>query len=232
MQQIIAFGGRGFSSDAEDVLLDEYILKQTNAARPNVCFLPQASGDSESYTVAFYAAYARYNCKPSHLTLFARTPDLRDLLPRQHIIYVGGGNTRSMLALWRDWGIVEILREALETGTILTGPSAGAICWFEQGITDSMAGRLAVLPCMGFLNGSCCPHYDGEPDRRPAFHDFLTRGEILPGYAIEDQVGIHFRDGEVHKVIRSRPSAQAYRMDMLNGEVVETPLAAESLDAN
>lgn len=230
LRQIIALGG--FSPvEPENPALDQYVLKQTGTAQPKVCFLPTASGDADRYVLNFYAAFSRYDCRPTHLTLFGRTPDLRQLLLQQQVIYVGGGNTRSMLALWREWDMVEILHEAWDAGIILAGVSAGAICWFEQGITDSLAGKLSVLNCLGFLKGSCCPHYDGEADRRPAFHELLLRGEISPGYAIDDGAALHFRDGEIVRVVASRLSAKAYRLEATHSGVMETPLRVDYIGA-
>jgi dipeptidase E len=110
---------------------------------------------------------------------------------------------------------------------VLAGISAGAICWFEQGITDSLAGKLSALNCLGFLKGSCCPHYDGEADRRPAFHELLLREEIFPGYALDDGAALHFHDGEIARVVASRPTAKAYRLESISGAVVEEPLRAD-----
>ena len=116
-----------------------------------------------------------------------RTPELRDFVLEQDVIYVGGGNTRSMLAVWREWGLPELLREAWQAGSVLAGISAGALCWFEQGVTDSGADALYAIDGLGFLPGSCCPHYDGEADRRPGYRALLESGKIAPGLAIDDE---------------------------------------------
>jgi peptidase E len=137
---------------------------------------------------------------------------LRGYLLSQDVIYVGGGNTKSMLAIWKDWGLPELLYEAWQNGVILAGVSAGAICWFEQGVTDSYADELMVLNCLGFLRGSCCPHYDGKAEQRPALHKFMQSGSILPGYALDDGAAIHFYDQGVHQIVSSRPDARAYRL--------------------
>jgi len=224
MSQIIALGGAGFADDSAHNAINQYILKQTNAARPNVCFVPTATGDAEGYTLGFYAAFSKLNCSLTHLSLFTRTPDLRELLLKQQVIYVGGGNTRSMLAVWRGWGIDQILYEALEAGIVLCGTSAGAICWFEQGVTDSMAGSLAVLDCLGFLNGSCCPHYHSEADRQPSLHAFLKSGAISAGYALDDFAGVHFQDGKLLHTMASQAGAQAYYVSAAGGKVKEEAL--------
>ena len=229
MQQIIALGGGGFSMEPDNPLLDRYLLEQTKASRPAICFLPTASGDASPYIVNFYTAFAGMDCTPSHVTFFSRTPDLREVLLNQDIIFVGGGNTKSMLAVWREWDLPVILRQAWEAGIVLAGISAGAICWFEQGITDSGAGGLAVMECLGFLPGSCCPHFDGEKERRPAFHRFLSGGEILPGYALDDGVAIHFTGSELHRIVSSRPDARAYCISVSGDTAQETPLPTEYL---
>lgn len=205
--------------EPENLSLDRYILEQARVARPAVSFLPTASGDADSYIVRFYVAFSELDCNPSHLSLFRRTPDLRSYLLNQDVIYVGGGNTKSMLAVWRVWGIPELLREAWESGVVLAGISAGAICWFEQGVTDSFADKLTALDCLGFLRGSCCPHYDGEAERRPTYHELLLQGESSPGIAIDNGVAVHFVDGEIHSIVASRAEAKAYGVRVADGSV-------------
>lgn len=227
---IIAMGHGGFSLDPDDPILDRYILKQTGTARPQVCFLPQAAGESQEYLVKFYRSFAALGAEPSDLSLFRLpTADLADFLLEKDVLYVGGGNTRSMLALWRAWELDVILRQAWEAGVVLAGLSAGAICWFESGVTDSVPGALTALPCLGFLPGSCCPHYDTEPDRRPSYHRLVREGQLGPGYALDDGAAIHFVDDEVHAVLSSRASATAYRVAREEGAVHETALDSVSL---
>ncbi len=138
-------------------------------------------------------------------------------------------DSKSMLAVWREWLLPEILREAWESGIVLAGISAGAICWFEQGVTDSFADQLRVLDCLGFLPGSCCPHYNGEAERRPAYHRLLRQGAIAPGFSIDDGAAIHFMSTQVHRVVASRKGATAYRVYTMGAEVREEPLAVEHL---
>lgn len=228
-RQIIALGGGGLSQDPRDSLLDRYVLARAGVPEPRVAFVPTASGDADSYLVRFYAALSGLRCRPSHLPLFRRTPELRAYLLAQDIIYVGGGNTKSMLGVWREWGLPELLREAWISGVVLAGVSAGAICWFEQGVTDSFADQLRGLPCLGLLSGSCCPHYDGEAERRPSYHELLRQGEIVAGIAIDNHVGVHFLESEIHQVVSSRQGATAYRVRLRDGEVSEEPLSALSL---
>jgi dipeptidase E len=231
-RQIITLGGGGFAVDPTNLALDLYILAQARNPEPAVAFLPTATGDADSYIVRFYAAYLGLSCRPSHLSFFRRTPDLRSYLLAQDVIYVGGGNTKSMLAVWREWSLPEILREAWESGIVLAGISAGAICWFEQGVTDSWADQLRALTCLGFLPGSCCPHYSGEAEHRPAYQRLMHNKEILPGFAIDDGAAIHFINDEVHRVVASRKGATAYRVHVTDGVVREDPMPVEYLSSS
>ena len=209
--------------EPENLTLDRYVLAQARTPELAVAFVPTASGDADSSLMRFYTAFTGLPCRPSHLPLFRRTPDLRAYLLAQDVIYVGGGNTKSMLAVWREWALPELLREAWTSGIVLAGISAGAICWFEQGVTDSFTGPLRPLACLGFLPGSCCPHYDGEAARRPTYHQLVGTGEITPGFAIDDGAAIHFVGTAVHGVVASRRGATAYRVHMRNSVVQEEP---------
>jgi peptidase E len=229
--EIIAIGGAAFSAEPRNLALDRYVLDQSEKPRPKVLMIPTATGDSTDYIAKFYAAYNALDARPAHLPFFHRTPDLRALVLAQDVIFVGGGNTRSMLAVWKEWGLPEILREASASGVVMAGVSAGAICWFEQGVTDSWADRLRPLPCLGWLSGSCCPHYDGEMERRPAYHTLLSEGQIKPGYAIEDGVATHFKNGELAAVVSKREGARAYHVSLSDGRVQEKPLEALLLPA-
>ncbi|MGE5675454.1 MAG: Type 1 glutamine amidotransferase-like domain-containing protein [Mycobacterium leprae] len=222
MQQIVAMGGGGFSMEPENPLLDRYVLGLTGKARPKVCFLPTASGDAEGYIVRFYQAMTRLNAEPTHLSLIrAEVADMASFLLAQDVIYVGGGNTKNLLALWREWRLDAILRTAWERGVVLAGISAGSICWFEQGLTDSVPGPLSALSCLGFLRGSNCPHYDGEADRRPSYHRLVGEGRLLDGIAADDGVALHYIGTALAKVVSSRPQAKAYRVFAVGGTVQE-----------
>jgi dipeptidase E len=225
MKQIIAMGGGGFSMEPDNLLLDQYVLDQVNKPRPRVCFLPTASGDALQYVVNFYLAFATLACQLSHLMLVnPSTADIAGFLLDKDVIYVGGGNTRSMLAIWREWDIPRILQHAWENGTVLAGISAGANCWFDECVTDSVPGTLTAMKCLGFLSGSCSPHYDGEPQRRPGYRRLVLDGKIAPGYGVEDGVALHYIDTQLTSVVSSRPNAKAYRLALVDGDVLETPL--------
>lgn len=218
--QIVAMGGGGFSMEPENSLLDDYILGLARREKPKICFIPTASGDSDKYIVRFYSAFMQRPCIPCHLSLFnPPTSNLKSFLFEQDIIYVGGGNTKNLIALWKEWGLEQVLREAWASGMILAGLSAGCICWFEEGVTDSIPGSLTALKCLGFLKGSNCPHYDGEKERRPSYHRLLSEGLVSAGYATDDGVGLHLIGEQLEKIVSSRPHAKAYRVER-RGEIV------------
>lgn len=229
MRQIIAMGGGGFSMEPDNPLLDRYILKEAKTANPKICFLPTASGDSEQYISRFYSFFNDQNCDPSHLSLFnPPSRDLESFVLEKDILYVGGGNTKNLLALWKEWGLDSILRKAWEEGVILAGLSAGAICWFEQGVTDSYGDGLEPINCLGFLKGSNCPHYDGETERRPAYHKLMETNKLHSGIALDDGVAIHYKEQEIHKIVSSRPNAKAYSVSLEKG-ITERELHAKYL---
>ena len=229
-KHIVAMGGGGWGMEPDNPLLDYYIYNLVEQKEPKICFLPTASGDSEDYISRFYKHFAPQPASLTHLSLFKpHTADLQSFLLEQDIIYVGGGNTKSLIALWREWQLDEILRTAWNAGIVLSGLSAGSICWFEEGLTDSIPGDYTVLQCLGLLKGSNCPHYDGETARRPTYHRLLSHGAIANGYAADDGVALHFIDNELSHIVASRPQAMAYLVENERGEVKETPLKPKYL---
>ena len=166
-KNIVAIGGGGFGRITKNNKIEEYILSLSSKDVPNICFIPTATGDNDAYKVNYYDVFTKFNCNPTHIDFFKRTIDLSTHISEQDIVFVGGGNTKSMLAVWKDWELDKILLKAYNNGAVMSGVSAGAICWFEKGITDSWAHDLAVMDCLGFVEGICCPHYDEEPQRRP-----------------------------------------------------------------
>ena len=222
-------GGGGFSMEPGNPALDAFVLTLARTtARPRVCFVPTASGDSERYVRDFYRAFAAHDCDPADLALFERTqPDLRGFLLAQDVIYVGGGSTANLLAVWRAHGVDAILREAWEQGTVLCGVSAGMNCWFEASVTDSwqVGAAGSLRDGVGLLPGSACPHYDGEPARRPAFKRLVDAGELPPGLAADDGAALVFAGTELEEVVASRDGVAAYAV--APGE--ERPIAARRL---
>ena len=223
-RQIIAIGGL-LAPDTGNFKLETYILNASGAARPRICYVATASGDDPTHIARFYEAYGRFDARLGTLPFFRRTPaDLRAALFEFDVVHVGGGNTRSMLAVWRDWSFDVVLHEAYERGILLCGSSAGAICWFEAGVTDSIAGDLTPISCLGFLAGSNCPHYDGEKDRRPSYQRMVREGTIASGFACDDGVGLHFVDERLARIPSARENARAYRVERTLDGVRETPL--------
>jgi len=230
--QIIAIGGGGFSSGSEPGL-DTYVLEQSRSTMPRIGFIGTASGDSESYLVKFYARFAKLDCRPSHLPLFARTPNLEAWVLGQDVIYVGGGNTKSLLSVWQGWELRSLLHRAGEAGTVLSGVSAGAICWFDWGVTDSALDTLGPLACLGFVSGSCCPHYSGEALRRQTFERMVTEDEIVPGFAIDDGAALHFVDGVATRVVSGRAGADVYRVERIGARATSIAIGeVERVDAH
>jgi peptidase E len=227
---IVAMGGGGF-----DQLLEGHILSLARSAsgrdRPRVAFLGTASGDSPSYIASFYEAYARQS-EASHLSLFDRTvDDIEAFLGEQDAVYVGGGNTENMLAIWRVHGVDQALRRAWQAGTVMTGQSAGSLCWFETGTTDSFGAGLAALSGgLGFVPGSHAPHYDAEATRRPHYQRLVADGVLPAGYAADDGAALVFHGGELAEVVAARPGARAYRVERgPDGAAIETIVAARYL---
>lgn len=215
--------------EPENPLVDRYILAQSGRKNPKVCYVPTASGDSDICISWFYDFFRNQDCQPSHLSLFKPpTRDLEGYVMDKDIIYVGGGNTKNLLVLWKEWGLDVILRKAWEQGIVLAGISAGSICWFEEGVTDSYGDKLEPLNCLGFLEGSNCPHYDGEEDRRPVYQDLVAKGVLKPGIAADDGVAVHYVEREIHRIVSSRPNARAYSVFCDNG-IKELELKTEYL---
>lgn len=206
-----------------------FALDLAGASRPTVTGLLTATGDHPASVVRFYELFAESGSRVRHVELFGiPRPDLRETLLESDVILVGGGNTASMLAVWRAHGVDAVLREAWERGAVLCGWSAGAICWFEAGVTDSFRAELDALKCLGWLAGSCCPHYDGEEQRRPVYHRLVASG-FPGGLAVDDACGLHYRGDEHAEVVAWREGARAYRVELVDGEVRETPLDARLL---
>jgi dipeptidase E len=234
-RQILALGGGGFSMERDGSLLDDYVLSLAPAARPRVCFLPTASGDADHYVVRFYRRFSS-GCEASHVSLFRRDQgtggveeDIAAHLLAQDVIYVGGGNVVSMLGVWRAHGLDEVLARAWREGVILCGPSAGSLCWFSEALS-AFHGAPRRVRGLGLLPYSNCVHYDAEPERRAEYHRFVGDG-MRAGFAADDGALLHFRGRQLERVVSSRPSAHAYRVEPLRDGVREIPLETVYLGA-
>jgi len=223
-KNIVAIGGGGFGRSLGSLEIEKYIISLTNKKRPKICFIPTASGDSSLYKLNFYRAFTKLDCITSHIDFFSRTENLEEKVLTQDIIYVGGGNTKSMLAVWNEWNLHKILRNAYEKGIIMSGVSAGAICWFEKGITDSWANSLNVLDCLGYTKGNCCPHYDEEPERKPSLSNFISNGDISECFAIDGGCALHLKNDQVHKAVSFKDGKNSFLVKNENKEIIETVL--------
>jgi peptidase E len=218
-RQIVGLGGGGDTPE-QTHRLHRYVLDLTGKQRPKMLFVPTAAADSDEYIVLAYERF-RNRADVTHLKTFPWPPeDLRDLILSQDAIYVSGGNTANMLAIWRVHGIEELMREAWESGIVLFGASAGMICWFEHGVTDSFGPQLESMECLGFLTGSACPHYDGEERRRPRYRELVDDG-LPEGLAADDGVALHFVGTDLAEVATCRPGAAAYRVTRSGEERLE-----------
>ena len=228
-KQIVAMGGGGWGMEPDNPLLDKYIYDLSDKEEPRICFIPTASGDSEDYIERFYQQFVPKPAHLSHLSLFEPpTSDLETLILSQDIIYVGGGNTKNLIALWKEWQLDHILQTAWNRGIILCGVSAGSICWFSEGVTDSIPGERTVLKCLKFLPGSNCPHYNWGA-YKDGYHRLLSENLITNGYAADDGVALHFVGDRLQQIVSSRPTAKAYYLENKNGKVVENLLHTQYL---
>ena len=193
-KNIVAIGGGGFGRSLGSLEIEKYIISLISKKRPKICFIPTASGDSSLYKLNFYRAFSKLDCITSHIDFFSRTENIEDKVLSQDIIYVGGGNTKSMLAVWKEWNLDLILQNAYKMGIVMSGVSAGAICWFDKGITDSFAKELRIIDCLGIVDGIACPHFDEEKEREPYVNDLIQREIIDSCICIEGNCALHIKD--------------------------------------
>ena len=194
IKNIVAIGGGGFGRSVGSLEIEKYIVSLVNKVNPRICFIPTASGDNDLYKLNFYRAFSKLNCVTSHIDFFSRTEDLEEKVSNQDIIYVGGGNTKSMLAVWKEWKLHKILMNAYNNGIVMSGVSAGALCWFEKGITDSYADKLEIIDCLGMVKGIACPHFDEEIERKPYVYDLIKREIIKSCICICGNSALHIRN--------------------------------------
>ena len=226
----LIFAVGGWKTAKDGLPLMRYFVSLTGKPNPKICLLPTASGDSAESIVSWYDLMNQLDCRPRHLRLFqpSRVDSWEEVLMDMDAIYVGGGNTLNMLAIWKDQGIDKVLRKAWEKGIVLGGGSAGAICWFAQGCTDSRPGKLTALDGLGWLPGSACPHFDAEK-RRAAFTDLVLTGEVKDGLACDDGAAVLFEGDKPVRAVGSLPKAKAYVVKRLEGKVDVVPMETEFL---
>jgi peptidase E len=218
---IVAMGGLPWEDEVRRRLLEDYVFGLTGKERPRVLFVPTAVADAPDLTLWGYSALGD-RARVSHVSFFPwPPPDLRKAALEQDVIFVSGGNTANALAIWRTHGFDQILHEAWEAGVVLTGWSAGMLCWFEAAVTDSFGPELqGMRDGLGFLPGSACPHYDGEAERRPVYTKLVAEG-FPPGLAADDCVALRFDGTELAEVVTARPGAGAYRVSAEGEEPIE-----------
>ncbi|MCE2953318.1 MAG: Type 1 glutamine amidotransferase-like domain-containing protein [Gemmatimonas sp.] len=202
-------------------------------ARPRILYLPTASADSEQGIISFYQSCAPLNVEPfvqrSFIASTSQLQDWDEVLLSADGIVVSGGNTLNQQAIWKAQGIDVILRQAWDRGIVLGGASAGSLCWFEEGTTDSRPKVLSIVKCLGFLPGSHSPHYDAEPGRRPLYQKLIGNGEMKPGYACDNDAGLYFEETTLKRVVSARVGAKCYYVDRVNGRATEKVLEPEQI---
>jgi dipeptidase E len=235
MKRILAIGGGGFQMETEPSPIDDYILQLTGKHRPRLCLVSTPSGDLPDYIERFYAAFSQRSCEPSHLAFFFRDirpgavalKDLAKHLLAQDAIFVSGGNTRAALSVWREWGVDRVFAEALNAGVLLSGMSAGAMCWFEFGLTDTYwEPGYRPSPCLGFLPGGCRVHYN-DAHGRERLHAATEAGAVPTTIAIDDYSAVLFRDATVEKVMSWRSGSSAYRVSREDGHAQDVAYSYE-----
>lgn len=230
MKRIYAIGGGAFSAKTPRPAFDRWLLAQTGKRRPRVCFIPTACGDSAKTIRRIEATLKRLGARPTSLALYAApTEDFTRLLSRQDLVFVGGGNTYNMLALWRLWKLDAALRRAYERGVILSGSSAGGLCWFASGLTDSFPGRFDRMSCLGWIRGSFTPHFDSENRRQPVYRRMIKSGKLPAGYAVDDAVALEFVDGRFTRAVSSRRSAHVLHIRRIGTRLVEKAIPVERI---
>ena len=223
---LIAGGGYGTA-------FIRYMAQLTGKARPKLLYLPTASADSANGVITWYRNCAPLTVEPSHQNSFiasnSQTRTWEEVLLSVDGIVCSGGNTLNQQAIWKAQGIDVILRQAWDRGIVLGGASAGSLCWFEEGTTDSRPKELSIVQCLGFLKGSHSPHYDAEPGRRPLYQKLIASGQMKPGYACDNDAGIYFEDNAVKRIVATRAAAKVYYVTAQNGTAVEKIMEPEQI---
>jgi dipeptidase E len=237
MKRILALGGGGFLMENRHSPIDQYIVTLTGKVKPRICFVSTPNGDLPEGIDKFYEAYGSLDCEPSHLAFFRKPApgaivlsSIEAALLGMDAIFVGGGNTKSALGVWREWGLQGVFQKALAAGILLCGVSAGALCWFDSGLSDSVLGAgLQPLRCLGFLSGACSVHYHSEPGRQELLHQNVEARVFSEGLGIDDYAAVLFENGKITGVVSWRRGATAYRVGFRNGRLTEEPLESETI---
>jgi dipeptidase E len=223
---IFVFGGQ------YDEVFVKYVANLTKKANPKICFIPTASADNPSSINSWYAACVDLPMRPYVLRTFVNSSTspktFEETIMEMDAIVVGGGNTLNMLAIWKAQGIDTVLKKAYDNGIVLAGGSAGSLCWFEAGYSDSRPKELTIVNALGFLKYSHCPHFSSELKRRPLYHKAILKEKLKSGYACDDQAGLLFINGEVRKAVTQNPAySKSYFISVVDGKIKEDLITAE-----
>jgi len=222
-RQLLVYG-----SGRHTVPFLKYMAEATGKEKPNLCFIPTASGEDQDYIKSFHEVCSQINVVPHVMSVWINSYDQKesfeDIISKMDAIVVGGGNTLNMLAIWKAQGIDVALKKAYDNGVVMGGGSAGSLCWFNGGTTDSRPKELSIVKGMSFIDKSHCPHYNSEKSRRPLYFENIRTGKLTDGYACDDRSAIHFIDGEVHTSISLNEENHSYYVYLKDGEIVEERL--------
>jgi peptidase E len=232
-RRILAIGGfAGDWAEQDTPRLVRHAVELAGKPEPRACLIATATGDDPGGVLRAYSWLHAAGARPSHLALFPmpNVPEPAKLLLSQDVIFVGGGSVANLAAVWRAHGLAEILRQAWADGIVLAGVSAGALCWFEGGTTDSFGPRLRPFTAgFGFLGGSYCPHYSSEPGRKPLYEHLVGAGTLAPGIACDDGTAALFTDGELDTIVTEQQGRHGYRVAPDGGGGVSTSVLPERL---
>ncbi|WP_445710133.1 Type 1 glutamine amidotransferase-like domain-containing protein [Flavobacterium sp.] len=212
----------------------KYTAELTGKEKPKVCFLPSAAADSVWYINYWYELCSGLDIEPKVMEVWvsssSQKKSFEEILMQMDAIIVGGGNTLNMLAIWKAQNIDSALKKAYDSGIILAGGSAGSLCWFEGGTTDSRPKELSIVDGLGFLKFSHCPHYSFEKSRRPLYHENILNNKLSNGYACDDMAGILFVNGERNKSVSLNKNSNSYYVYQKDGKIIEEKLESEIIE--
>lgn len=225
-RQLLVYG-----SGRHTVPFLDYMAKATGKETPNLCFIPTASGEDPEYIKSFYEVCSQIDVVPHVMSVWINSYDQKEsfeeIIQGMDAIVVGGGNTLNMLAIWKAQGIDVALKKAYDNGVVMGGGSAGSLCWFNAGTTDSRPKELSIVNGMSFIDKSHCPHYNSETSRRPLYHNNILSGKLSDGYACDDRSAIHFINEEVHASVSLDERNHSYYVYSKNGSIKEERLESK-----
>jgi dipeptidase E len=227
-RKLFIFGG------TRDAAFMKYIIQVTGKENPKICFVPTATGDSLNSITSWYSSCEDLPLRPYVLRTFISSYNTKksfeETIMSMDAIVVGGGNTLNMIAIWRSQGIDLALKKAYDAGVVMSGGSAGSLCWFQNGTTDSRPIKVTKIEGLGWIKGSHCPHYDSEESRRPLYHELVKSGELYPGYACDDKAGIYFENEKMVSAVSVNDKSKSYYVELVDGKIVEKELESKIIN--